>query len=127
MQQIRARARQEQFAPSLTTPPSPLPPRVLSIRPHPEFISHGFYNDVALLKLDRPVDFTEYILPVCLPSTDMARQPLDHMVGQTPSVIGWGSTAYGAWSLRVHAVREVWEEHRSLLVGFLLKIECVSE
>lgn len=26
MRQIRARARQEQFAPSLTTPPSPLPP-----------------------------------------------------------------------------------------------------
>ncbi|XP_047477044.1 proclotting enzyme-like [Penaeus chinensis] len=79
--------------------------RVQSIRPHPEFISHGFYNDVALLKLDRPVDFTEYILPVCLPSTDMARQSLDHMVGQTPSVIGWGSTAYGGHESAV--LREV--------------------
>ncbi|XP_066938169.1 uncharacterized protein [Macrobrachium rosenbergii] len=69
--------------------------RVISIRPHPDFKAHGFYNDVALLKLDRKVDFSEYILPVCLPTDSMARQPLDNMVGQTPSVIGWGSTYYG--------------------------------
>lgn len=69
--------------------------RVNSIRPHPNFKSHGFYNDIALLKLDRPVDFTEYILPVCLPSEELSRQPLDYLVAQTPSVIGWGSTYYG--------------------------------
>ncbi|KAG7171000.1 Proclotting enzyme-like 6 [Homarus americanus] len=69
--------------------------RVTEIQPHPDFKAHGFYNDVALIRLDRPVDFTEYILPVCLPSENFSRRPLDSMVGQTPSVIGWGSTFYG--------------------------------
>ncbi|XP_069957157.1 CLIP domain-containing serine protease B9 [Cherax quadricarinatus] len=74
---------------------SPQTYRVTEIRPHPDFKSHGFYNDVALIRLDQPVDFTEYIVPVCLPSEEFSRQPLDHLVGQTPSVIGWGSTFYG--------------------------------
>ncbi|XP_063868852.1 uncharacterized protein LOC135104952 isoform X2 [Scylla paramamosain] len=69
--------------------------RVSHITPHPDFKAHGFYNDVAVLKLAEDVEFTEYILPVCLPSDEYRRRPLDHLVGHTPSVIGWGSTHYG--------------------------------
>ncbi|KAK4306373.1 hypothetical protein Pmani_021803 [Petrolisthes manimaculis] len=69
--------------------------RVNEIKPHPEFRAHGFYNDVALLKLSRPAVLTQYILPVCLPGPTLAAQPLDALVAQTPSVIGWGSTYYG--------------------------------
>lgn len=71
------------------------PPRVSHITPHPDFRAHGFYNDVAVLKLAEDVEYTEYILPVCLPSEEYRRRPLDHLVGHTPSVIGWGSTHYG--------------------------------
>lgn len=71
------------------------PARVSHITPHPDFRAHGFYNDVAVLKLAEDVEYTEYILPVCLPSEEYRRRPLDHLVGHTPSVIGWGSTHYG--------------------------------
>ncbi|XP_014262188.1 serine protease snake-like isoform X2 [Cimex lectularius] len=33
---------------------------------HPDYNSETVYNDIAIYKLDRDVDFTEYVLPVCL-------------------------------------------------------------
>ena len=69
-----------------------------TITPHPDFKAHGFYNDVALLKLASNVNFNEYIVPICLPPPDMATQPLDHLENQTPTVLGYGSTHYGQFS-----------------------------
>nr|XP_023021791.1 serine protease snake-like isoform X4 [Leptinotarsa decemlineata] len=34
--------------------------------PHPGYVQGKQYNDIALLQLDRPVDFSDYIAPICL-------------------------------------------------------------
>ena len=36
--------------------------RVVKITAHPDFKANGFYNDVAIFKLDQPVYFNEYVL-----------------------------------------------------------------
>lgn len=66
-----------------------------SITPHPEFKARGFYNDVALLKLSENIDFNDFIVPICLPPPEMASKPLDFLVGEAPTVVGYGSTHYG--------------------------------
>ncbi|KAB0800606.1 hypothetical protein PPYR_06346 [Photinus pyralis] len=45
------------------------------------------YNDVAVLRLQRPVAFTDYIFPICLPSTQNTAY-----AGLTMTVAGWGRT-----------------------------------
>lgn len=66
--------------------------RVVDIQAHPDFKPNGFYNDVALLVLDQPVRFTEYIQPVCLPSGSLLTRDY---TGELPVVLGWGTTYYG--------------------------------
>ncbi|XP_035209906.1 proclotting enzyme-like isoform X2 [Stegodyphus dumicola] len=63
---------------------------VASLKPHPQFQRNGFYNDIGLVKLSRPVKFTDYIQPVCLPSKSMKS-----MVGVMATVVGWGAMNYG--------------------------------
>lgn len=62
---------------------------------HEEFRRDGYFYDIALLKLSRQVEFTEYILPVCLPPVVLERSHMDALVGQMPTVIGYGATSYG--------------------------------
>lgn len=38
------------------------------VRAHPRFSRVGFYNDIAVLVLDRPVRKSKYVIPVCLPA-----------------------------------------------------------
>jgi len=66
--------------------------RVVDIQAHPDFKPNGFYNDVALFTLDKPVRFTEYIQPICLPSGSLLTQDY---TGEFPVVLGWGTTYYG--------------------------------
>ena len=35
--------------------------RVVQISAHPDFKPNGFYNDVAVFKIDQPVNFNEYV------------------------------------------------------------------
>ena len=66
---------------------------------------NGYYNDIALFKLDRPVDFNEYTIPVCLPE-EYEGTSLDALVGRTSNVIGWGVTTYGKLCLTCDHLRE---------------------
>ncbi|XP_015585811.1 proclotting enzyme isoform X2 [Cephus cinctus] len=59
--------------------------RVKRVVRHRGFDSRTLYNDVAILTLDQPVDFTEQIRPVCLPTGSQLYS------GKTATVIGWGS------------------------------------
>lgn len=43
------------------------------------------YNDISILTLDSPVQFSHQIRPICLPATT------DNFAGHTGTVIGWGS------------------------------------
>ncbi|KAI5632267.1 trypsin domain-containing protein [Phthorimaea operculella] len=46
-------------------------------RVHPEFVSDAtrIKNDVALIRLNRTVEFTKFIRPICLPTTDITASP----------------------------------------------------
>ncbi|XP_032677716.1 uncharacterized protein LOC116847141 isoform X2 [Odontomachus brunneus] len=50
---------------------------------HPNYIDSGFVNDIAVLRLERPVTFSDYIRPVCLPAN-----PVN--TGTVCVVTGWG-------------------------------------
>ncbi|KAJ2947827.1 hypothetical protein O0L34_g9614 [Tuta absoluta] len=52
---------------------------------HRGFDMRTLYNDVAILTLDQPVQFTKNIRPICLPSGGRA------YAGLVATVIGWGS------------------------------------
>lgn len=61
---------------------------VAAIRFHPSFLygdKIGMTNDVALIKLDKPVKFSETIRPVCLPKSG---EPLP--LGKMCVAAGWG-------------------------------------
>lgn len=71
----------------------PIPNHViLQVRPHKEFSRVGFYNDIAVLVLDRPVKRNRYTIPLCLPPLIMRN---DDFLGKTTTVVGWGTTYYG--------------------------------
>ncbi|XP_019730500.1 vitamin K-dependent protein C [Hippocampus comes] len=56
---------------------------------HPDYDSTTVDNDIALLRLESPAPFSEYILPACLPSRKMAEAVL-HRNGTQTVVTGWG-------------------------------------
>ncbi|XP_076262079.1 uncharacterized protein LOC143197460 isoform X2 [Rhynchophorus ferrugineus] len=70
-----------------TTLPSPYEQlRTISrIIVHPGYLDFGFINDISLLEMSSSVVFSDYVRPVCLPSSD---QHLDD--GRMCTVIGWG-------------------------------------
>lgn len=49
-------------------------------------------HDIALLRLSRPVNFTKWIKPLCLPTTSTLRG-LDYGVETTFTVSGWGAVS----------------------------------
>lgn len=60
------------------------------IIPHPNYNPYTFDNDIALMELDSPVMFTDYIRPICLPAAQH-----DFPMGNTVWITGWGATREG--------------------------------
>ncbi|XP_028831174.1 vitamin K-dependent protein C [Denticeps clupeoides] len=56
---------------------------------HPDYDPVTVDNDIALLRLSSPAPFTQYILPACLPSPNLAEGVL-HLNGTSTIVTGWG-------------------------------------
>lgn len=66
---------------------------------HPNYNDNNRANDIALLKLLKPVTFNDKIQPACLPTTNMAT------VGRAAMVSGWGTiTVAGKLPDRLMAV-----------------------
>jgi len=64
---------------------------------HEDYDTKTFYSDIALLELDRDVEFNEHISPVCLP--DPRHFPANSPpVGTRPVVAGWGAVDFNARS-----------------------------
>lgn len=59
--------------------------RVKRVVRHRGFDHRTLYNDVAILTLNQPVEFSEQIRPICLPSGSQLYS------GRNATVIGWGS------------------------------------
>ena len=52
---------------------------------------NGFYNDVAVFTLKAPVQFSQYIQPICLPTGRYSEEEFTHTL---PLALGWGTTYY---------------------------------
>ncbi|XP_034941240.1 proclotting enzyme isoform X2 [Chelonus insularis] len=88
-------------------PSSPETYGVKAIHAHPKFSRVGFYNDIAILELSRPVRKSPYVIPICLPQ---GRYRNEAFQGARPTVVGWGTTYYGGKESTVQrqAVLPVW-------------------
>ncbi|XP_054615682.1 trypsin-3-like isoform X2 [Dunckerocampus dactyliophorus] len=64
--------------------------QVAEVIPHEDYSPVNNDNDVALVRLTEPVDFTDFIRPICL-----AAQDSDIPVGTDFIVTGWGTIASG--------------------------------
>jgi hypothetical protein len=60
---------------------------------HERFISSTFENDIAIIRLDRPVFVNEHTSPICLPANNV-------LPGTQVTVAGWGTVAETS---RVHS------------------------
>ncbi|GAB6027718.1 AAEL001675-PA [Chamberlinius hualienensis] len=70
---------------------------------HPFFYAGNLQNDIALLRLDRPVDIISnpHIAPVCMPPR------FEHFTGQRCLVTGWGKDAWGLQGSYSHVLKKV--------------------
>jgi Trypsin len=59
--------------------------------PHPQYDpnANNQHHDIALIRLAQPIEYSEYVKPICLPS-DPATGNLD-FTAKTLSVAGWGN------------------------------------
>ncbi|XP_017782265.1 PREDICTED: proclotting enzyme-like [Nicrophorus vespilloides] len=73
-------------------PSAPVTFKVTDIRVHKEYNRLGFYNDIAILALDRPARKSKYVIPICLPQGNLKRESF---AGRRSTVVGWGTTYYG--------------------------------
>ncbi|XP_063705416.1 trypsin-1 [Culicoides brevitarsis] len=62
---------------------------VISIKKHKGFDTSSYNNDIALLKLRKPITFSRSIRPICLP------KEYSEYAGNTGIVAGWGRTSEG--------------------------------
>ncbi|XP_001360045.6 serine-rich adhesin for platelets [Drosophila pseudoobscura] len=75
-------------------PSDPVTFAVKEVRTHERFSRIGFYNDIAILVLDKPVRKSKYVIPVCLPK-GIRMPPKERLPGRRATVVGWGTTYYG--------------------------------
>lgn len=61
---------------------------VAQVISHPSYLQEGSMGDIALLQLNRPVNFSRYIRPICLPAANASFPN-----GLQCTVTGWGHVA----------------------------------
>ncbi|KAI1283699.1 Transmembrane protease serine 2 [Halotydeus destructor] len=77
--------------------------KLAAIIKHPAFNAVNSYgNDIALLKLDQPVDFDEFLRPVCLPKDGLKLSP-----GTRCTVVGWGKSIHAEDADYLNVAHEV--------------------
>ncbi|XP_053728811.1 ST14 transmembrane serine protease matriptase a [Synchiropus splendidus] len=63
---------------------------------HPNYNDYTFDNDIALMELESPITYSDYIQPICLPAPQHIF-PDAHIVWIT----GWGATREGGFAAKV--------------------------
>ena len=82
---------------------------------HPRYLDRGFINDIALLRLDRPLRFSRYIRPICLPSSpEAADEDVNAFTGQLTTTIGWGKLyehgrVFRKWGKSLYKINSITE------------------
>ena len=61
---------------------------------HPEFNPFNFENDIAILRLSEPVQFSQDLFPICLPAPVIDDQITDYS-GESALITGWGCETEG--------------------------------
>ncbi|KAF4517625.1 hypothetical protein B566_EDAN002856 [Ephemera danica] len=61
---------------------------------HPEYHPQQWYNDIALIKLTRPVAFSQSVQPACLPEPIVDTSSNTYLADRKLIVSGWGDTEY---------------------------------
>jgi hypothetical protein len=56
---------------------------------HPKYNFFTYEYDLAMVRLDSPVKYTQHIVPICLPGSD------DLLIGENATVTGWGRLSEG--------------------------------
>ncbi|XP_013140259.1 PREDICTED: uncharacterized protein LOC106104678 [Papilio polytes] len=76
---------------------------VVSVHVHPTYYAGTLDNDLAILKLEHPVDWTKYphISPACLPDK------YTEYAGQRCWTTGWGKDAFGDYGKYQNILKEV--------------------
>lgn len=59
---------------------------------HSGYVPGFYYDDIAMLTLDRPVQVPNFN-PICLPWS----REFVNITGRGASIAGWGSTRFGKW------------------------------
>ncbi|CAG0902674.1 unnamed protein product [Darwinula stevensoni] len=86
--QIRIRVGEWDFASVLE--PYPYVERGVSKKVvHPKYNFFTYEYDLALVKLEKPVDLTPHVSPICLPGSE------DLLIGENATVTGWGRLSEG--------------------------------
>ena len=83
---------------------------------HPRYNPKTVDYDIALLKLSRPVKFTKYIRPACVPSSSFKEK-----AGANAFVSGWGATSEGGSTsaiLQVAKVSRTWQNMNMEAIAF---------
>ncbi|KFP02805.1 Coagulation factor X, partial [Calypte anna] len=68
--------------------------RVEKIIAHPEFDTQTFDKDIALLKLEEPITFSEDVVPACLPEEHFAN---DVLMNQTYGIVSGFGIEHSGW------------------------------
>lgn len=93
--------------------------KVAEVTTHPKYNARNYDNDIAVIKLDEPVEFNEVLHPVCMPT------PGRSFKGETGIVTGWGALKVGgptSDTLQVGTSQLLSAEHFSNLFGHLQEV-----
>ncbi|KAJ8047620.1 Coagulation factor X [Holothuria leucospilota] len=63
---------------------------------HPGFDADTYDNDIALIRVREPIEFSDYIKPICLPDKKSSRSLIKPGVERYGVVAGWGDDRNGA-------------------------------
>lgn len=86
--QIRIRVGEYDF--SSTVEPYPHVERGVARKVvHPNYNFFTYEYDLALVRLDAPLEFAPNVMPICLPGSD------DLLIGEPATVTGWGRLSEG--------------------------------
>uniref|UniRef100_T1JDJ8 CLIP domain-containing serine protease n=1 Tax=Strigamia maritima TaxID=126957 RepID=T1JDJ8_STRMM len=70
---------------------TPITLRLKKAMAHPNFLLSNFHNDIAVMQLERSVEYNEFIRPACLPTKDEVDVTFANMGA---ILLGWGTTGF---------------------------------